>query len=131
MGQDGQTELWLQEKYDLDTGIPLATWEEAQLIIAEVEGGAQAVTIINRLHERAGLPPFASTDEEEIRAHVLEERRRELFLESHRVGDVVRLRQALAPAAGTPFTGSLGGSYGGATCLPLPDVERDANPNIP
>ena len=50
-----------QTKYtSLGSPLPLATWEEAQLIIAEVSGGETAVGIINALHERAGLPPIRS-----------------------------------------------------------------------
>ncbi|HLL46392.1 MAG TPA: hypothetical protein VK399_06775, partial [Longimicrobiaceae bacterium] len=45
--------IWAQTKYPtLATGIPLATWDEAQLIIAEVEGGQAAVNIINMFHTR-------------------------------------------------------------------------------
>jgi hypothetical protein len=106
----------------------LATWDEAQLIIAEAEGGVTAVMIINMFHDRAGLPPFVSIDEGEIRQHVIEERRRELFLESHHLGDIIRYNLELEPATGTPF--SKGGTYGTTTCLPLPEVETLNNPNI-
>lgn len=123
------TPIWVQEKYTgLETPLPLATWDEAQLIIAEAEGGQTAVDIINMFHLRAGIPPFLSLDENEIQAHVVEERRRELFLESHHLGDIIRYGLELEPATGTPF--SKGGTYGTTTCLPLPDVERLNNPRI-
>lgn len=126
MGHDGVTPSILSLKYQSNEDpIPIARWEEAQLIIAEVEGGQVAVDIINRLRAPYGLPPFVSSDPQEIAAQVLEERRRELFLESHRLGDFLRL--------GIPFdegTTPKGVPYGSTTCLPLPDVERDANPNI-
>jgi len=132
LGSDQRTPLWVQHKYNaLDSAVPLATWVEAQLIIAEAEQGQTAVGIINELHARAGLPAFNSVDADEIRAHVLEERRRELFLDSHRMFDVIRLSLDIDPKPGSTFTGSVGGLVGDATCLPLPDVERDANPNIP
>lgn len=121
--------IWVQAKYaGLATGIPLATWDEAQLIIAEVEGGQTAVDIINAFHVRAGLPPFASDDPAEIQRQVVEERRRELFLESHHLGDVIRYDLELTPATGTPFP--KGGTYGSTTCLPLPNIERLNNPSI-
>ncbi len=121
--------IWVQNKYaTLATGIPLATWDEAQLIIAEVEGGQAAVNIINMFHTRAGLPAFASTDAAAIQRQVVEERRRELFLESQHLGDIIRYDLALTPATGTAFP--KGGTYGSTTCLPLPNIEKLNNPSI-
>lgn len=128
-GTDG-TPIFYQTKYNsLSAPLPLATGDEARLIIAEVEGGATAVAIINEFHDRAGLPPFVSVDEAEIQAHVIEERRRELWLEGHRFYDIRRLSVPLSPEPGTPHR--KGGSYGDDRCFPLPDVERRNNPNIP
>ena len=59
---------------------------------------------------------------------VIEERRRELWLEGHRLYDIGRFDIPRTPVAGTPYP--KGGSYGNTTCLPLPDVERFNNPNI-
>ncbi|HEX2166864.1 MAG TPA: RagB/SusD family nutrient uptake outer membrane protein, partial [Longimicrobiales bacterium] len=83
---DAITENWRQNKYQSPAApVPIARYEEAQLIIAEVEGGQTAVGIINALRAPyPALPTFASTDEAEIIAQVREERRRELFLEGHR-----------------------------------------------
>ena len=63
-------------------------------------------------------------------ATIVEDRRRELFLEGHRLGDMRRLSIPLNPASGTAYPGG-GGLYGTQTCFPLPDVERVNNPNIP
>jgi hypothetical protein len=124
--------IWIQNKYaDLATGIPLATWDEAQLIIAEVQGGQTAVNIINMFRQRAKLPLFASTDPAAIRAQVIEERRRELFLEGHHLGDIIRYDLPLTPAPGAAF--AKGGQYGpegNELCFPLPNVERFNNPLI-
>ena len=126
LGNDGVTPLWQQLRYTTETSaIPVATWGEAQLIIAEAEGGQPAVDAINRLHTAAGLPPFSSTDPATIIAQVYEERRRELFLTGHRLNDMLRL--------GIPFdTGNdaKGQPFGTTTCLPLPDVETLNNPNF-
>ncbi|HEX8695454.1 MAG TPA: RagB/SusD family nutrient uptake outer membrane protein [Longimicrobium sp.] len=126
------TRIWVQEKYTgLATPLPVATWDEAQLIIAEAQGGATAVNIINMFHTRAGLPAFSSSDPAAIQAQVIEERRRELFLEGHHLGDIIRYNLPLTPAPGTAF--SKGGTYGpqgSALCLPLPNIERLNNPNI-
>jgi hypothetical protein len=128
-GADAVTPIWTQGKYVNEASpTPLATWEEAQLIIAEVSLGQTAVQAINRLHAKVGLPSFSSNDDAAIRAQVIEERRRQLFLDSHRLGDMIRFQQPFLPAAGTPYPKT--GLYGTTTCLPLPDRERDNNPNI-
>ena len=68
-----------------------------------------------------------------LKAQIIEERRREFFLEGRRFGDVIRYNLSVVPAPGTPFKN--GGTYGPGTgiqiCFPLPDVERNNNPNIP
>lgn len=123
------TVLWVQAKYeDYDTPIPVVSGAEAKLIIAEVQGGQTAVDIINTLRDRVGLPHFAGGSAAEILNEVVEERRRELWLEGHRLYDIARFDIPRVPAAGTPYP--KGGSYGSTTCLPLPDIERFNNPNI-
>lgn len=127
-GFDGVTPLWTTSKYPArSSDIPLATWEEAQLIIAEAAGGQRAVDIINDLHARAGLPGYDPDEDvtpgptdDEILNHVLQERSRELFQEGgHRLNDMLR--------HGIPFLSGLdptGQPYGGSTCYPLPEVEQ-------
>jgi len=123
------TPIWFQEKYNSQGApIPIATWDEAQLIIAEIEGGQTAVGIINAFHQQAGLPPFASNDATAIQAHVAQERDRVLWLTGHRFYDIRRLSLPLDPSPGTAY--HKGGVYGDTRCLPLPDVERNNNPNI-
>lgn len=125
-GQDNVSPLWLQAKYPLLTSPRvLAGWKEAQLIIAEARGGAEAVTAINRLRTAASLPAYASTDPVAISAQVIEERRRELFLDGHRLGDMLRLR--LPFRTGVTIKGE---PYGPITCIPLPATERRVNPNL-
>lgn len=125
-GHDGSTQVFTQTKYRNDgDAIPIATWQEAQLIIAEVEGGQKAVEAINRVRASWNLPAFSSTDAGAIQQQVIEERRRELFLEGHRLGDM--LRYTLPFSAGVTHKGV---PFGETRCLPLPDVERLNNPNI-
>ncbi|MCC6317451.1 MAG: RagB/SusD family nutrient uptake outer membrane protein [Gemmatimonadaceae bacterium] len=122
--------LWAQNKYgSLAASIPMATWREALLIRAEVAGGQQAVTLINQLRARHSLPQFQSNDNAAILAQVQEERRRELFLEGHRLFDTIRFNVPLRPPAGAAFPNG-GGTYGSNKCLPLPDIERLNNPTI-
>lgn len=123
------TPIYFQQKFaSLSTPIPIATGIEAQLILAEASGGQAAVDIINALHDRAGLPHFSATDAASIQAQVVEERRRELWLQGNRFYDIRRFNLPLDPTPGTPYR--KGGVYGSTRCLPLPDVERLNNPNI-
>jgi hypothetical protein len=129
-GIDGLTDMYFQQKYANEAApIRLASYVEAQLIIAEVEGGQTAVDVINALHTAAGIPPFESTDPAVIAAQVIEERRREFFLEGRRYGDLARFPELFEEAAGGahPFVGH---AYAGTRCLPLPDVELRNNPNL-
>jgi hypothetical protein len=59
---------------------------------------------------------------------VIEERRRQFFLDGHRVWDKIRFNLPLDPAPGAPYR--WGGVHGSAKCLPLPDVERNNNDNM-
>ena len=113
-----------------------ASWEEAQLIIAEANaraGGAAeldaAVDIINDLHSRTtpALPDFASSDQAEILSQIEYERQAELFLEGQHLHDLWRFNQDLVPAPGEdhPF----GAFYGDEICFDLPAVEFLNNPN--
>lgn len=123
------THIYFQMKYtSLGTPIPIASGTEAQLIIAEVQGGQTAVNIINQLHQAAGLPPFQSTDPQAIADQVIQERARALWLTGHRYYDIRRLNLPLVPAPGTAYR--KGGVYGDTRCWPLPDVEKLNNPNI-
>jgi hypothetical protein len=110
--------------------MPVARYAEARLIIAEVMGGQTAVDIVNALRAPHGLPSYTGPiDAASIRGLIIEERRRELFVEGFRLHDIHRFELPLLPAPGTDFPAK-GGTYGNTTCLPLPDVERYNNPNI-
>lgn len=125
---DGTT-LWIQHKYpDYGSPIPIVSGGEALLILAEIEGGDAAVEAINALRDRAGVPAFGGGDAAAVREALIEERRRELWLQGHRQYDMSRFDVPLVPEPGTPYP--KGGVYGSTTCLPLPDVERFNNPNI-
>jgi starch-binding outer membrane protein, SusD/RagB family len=132
-GQDNRTPWFIQTKYPkVTTPIPVASYKEAQLIIAEVAQGQTAVGIINNLRAAAGLPAFSSTDPTAIANEVTEARRRELFLEGQRLFDINRLNLTQYPAAGIPYSIVYlkGGNYGTERCFPVPDVEALNNPNF-
>lgn len=114
------------------TPIPIASSREAQLIVAEAEARigslAMAETILNTFRARGNQGPATFATREAALAEVIEQRRRELFLEGHQLGDLIRFGITPAPAAGTAY--HAGGQYGNQICMPLPQIERDSNPNI-
>jgi len=126
-----QRPWWIQTKYkSLTDPIPIARYAEAQLVVAEARGGQEAVTIVNALRAAYQLPPYTGgTSPADIRSLIVQERSRELFLESQHLGDKLRYNLPFTPAAGTPFP-YVGGVYGDVTCFPLPLRERQNNPNI-
>jgi hypothetical protein len=135
VGTDGHTEVWAPDKYSTITApMAIAKWEEAQLILAEAAVAndqlSTAESIINTLHANAGIPDYdaSGATKDEVMAQVIEERRRELFLEGHRLGDLRRYDLPLVPAPGSVYVN--GGTYGDQSCFPLPDVERIHNPNL-
>lgn len=126
-GNDGATDHWSQLKYNTPGGdIPIASWEEAKLIMAEARL-AEAEDHITELRAAQGLPAadFTGLSDAEILTAVLEERRRQLWLEGHRLNDM--LRHGLEFPQGANHKGQL---YGPITCMPLPEQEKRANPNI-
>ena len=84
--------IWTPTKYNLPTSpIAIAKYQEAQLIMAEVQGGQPAVDIINALHAAAGLPAFSSTDSAEIRSRPSPTRRRVLDAAAGRAAERSRV----------------------------------------
>lgn len=123
--------LFVQTKYPAaDSPIPIATGKEAQLIIAEADiasNPTNTISIINTFRAQGNQGPYVgAVDAASLKAEVVEQRRRSLFLEGQHLGDLNRYNLTLVPAAGTTYPG--GGQYGSNRCLPLPDVERQNNP---
>ena len=139
-GSAANTPIWTPNKYPLiTTPIALARYAEAQLIIAEariaandLSGAADAINAARNSTGRTGLPLYDATGQtaDQVKAQLIEERRREFFLEGRRMWDVRRFNLALKPAEGAPYPLG-GGTYGDMRCFPLPAVERNNNPNIP
>lgn len=133
---DGLNQIYIPVKYNaasLAAGQaipqPIARYAEAQLILAEAQGGSNAVTIINTMRAAASVNPYTGpTDAAAIKALIASERQRVLFVEGFRAYDIERLNLAMVPAVGSPYL--QGGVYGGTVCFPLPDIEKNNNPNI-
>jgi hypothetical protein len=134
-GTSQSTPIWTANKYStLASTIPVAKYAEAQLIVAESKAASDpagaATAINNARNTHAGLPQYSATGQStaQILAQIIEDRRRELFLEGHRLGDIHHFGLTIQPAAGTAYPAS--GVYGTQSCFPLPDVERINNPAI-
>jgi hypothetical protein len=123
VGEDGSTVFHQQRKYiNHNQNMPLASWIEAQFIIAEVAGGAEAVAALNKIRAHYELPAYTGDGS---LTDIIEERRRTFWLDGHRLGDMLRYN--------IPFeqgSSSRGDAYGGTTCIALPLNERLSNPNI-
>jgi starch-binding outer membrane protein, SusD/RagB family len=128
--------IYNQNKYpSASSPIRIASGAEAQLIIAESDIAAgtasslqNAAAIVNTFRARGNQPPLSTADQTTLRAALIDQRRRELYLEGQHLGDIIRFDVTLTPAAGTRFPG--GGVYGSQKCLALPDVERLNNPAL-
>ena len=133
---DGLNQIYIPTKYNAATLAagqsipqPITRYAEAQLILAEAQGGASAVTIINTMRAAVNLTPYTGpTDAASIKALIASERQRVLFLEGYRAFDIERMNLALVPAVGSPYL--QGGVYGGTVCFPVPDIEKNNNSNI-
>lgn len=124
---------YFQQKYlSFSAPLPLATYEEAQLIIAEADirgpTFATALPILTASRARGNQGAFTGTTQAQYLAELIDQRRRELFAESHHLGDLLRYQITPTPAVGSPY--HFGGTYGTQICLPLPAAERLNNPLI-
>jgi starch-binding outer membrane protein, SusD/RagB family len=126
--------IFYQGKYpSAGSPIRMASGAEAGLIIAEADIAAgtaasleNARAIIDAFRARGNQSPLATADQTTLRAALIDQRRRELFLEGQHLGDIIRFDVTLTPPAGARFPG--GGVYGSQKCLLLPDVEHQNNP---
>jgi hypothetical protein len=131
-----------QQKYLGDgADIPFATWREAQLMIAEVQQGDQAIAIINNLRtSTVGLPAgslttawplpqvtdnAATLGAAAVELLVREERRRELWMQGVQAGDKVRWGYPAWDAAD-----EYGQAVGPGGCMAIPYLEQTSNPNL-
>jgi len=132
---DGRTPAWAPAKYtSVASPIRMASWAEAQLIIAEARLGQVAVDRINALRQGHNLPlytPVNVADQNEILDQVIEERSRELYLEGQRINDMLRHFDRASvrskwPEGATNDGDPIFNNY----CFWFPEREVDANPNV-
>jgi len=124
---------------EYSTDMILATWREAQMIIADASAQSgdlvKAIEILNAFHTRASIPDVTDVDlptQADVITHVIQERSREFFADGgYRLFDHNRWR---GTAHEIPFLGEAGSFYpigidhhgerfGDTTCLPVPRNE--------
>ena len=124
--------LWEQRKYlSRDDDIPLAKWEEAWLIRAQVLGGQMAIDLVNEIRIEHGLREvtyLAATDAAGIQNMLMEEIRRTHFLEGGRWWST-KLRYDLWFPRGEG-QGRWNYSYQGGVRMTFPNAEFTQNPNL-
>jgi hypothetical protein len=115
-----------------DGFIRFATGLEAQYVVAEADGPTAAtVAFVNSRRAVGGQGNYGGTD---IMAELREQRRRDFFLDGHRLGDMRRYLKYLQidefPRGKYPPNAPPSGeTYNDATCFPLPLSELAGNPN--
>ena len=124
LGSDNVTPFWRQLKYTSNTSpMPIASYAEAQLILAEASSDqAEKLAALNRVRALNNIAPLTGTVTDDI---IIDERSRQLFSEGQRYVDM--LRKNLPFQSGTNRKGQ---TYSDLTCIPLPDVETQNNPNL-
>ena len=125
-----------QDMYPVqESPMDFVTWQENELTLAELEAlhgqgtEATALTRINDVRASHGIDPIVGTVDEEL---ILEERDKELFLQSVRMFDLLRFNAWHELIPGTPGVGSsnAGNPIGPWRGLPIPNDERNQNPNV-
>ena len=155
-GPRGRLKYRIQNKYEEeDSEIPFSTWREAITMIGEADP-AQTVAMINLLRSSSAglgesiddtkwpLTPYVSGGAVADRATIVEERRRELWLQNNQAGDKLRWDASgdLTPSSRPITTDENDGGtewelfdeYGQAAaegrCIRIPQIEIDGNENI-
>jgi starch-binding outer membrane protein, SusD/RagB family len=131
IGPDNNTPMWQQQKFQGSgaVSLPIASYAEAQLILAETSTGQAAIDAMNRVRALSNIAPLpAFTAGTNTEALVIEERRRQLFSEGHRYNDM--LRKKIPFQMGTNGVNRKGQTFSTLTCVPLPFVETRNNPNF-
>ena len=117
LGNDGTTIYYIQVKYDRDTPLNFITWQENELMLAEIEvregNTASALNRVNAVRASHGLDPLTAVDLDVI----YEERDKELFTLGIRLVDQRRFDRWHLPAGTWKY-------------LPITQSERNSNPNL-
>jgi len=117
------------------TAVRIASYLEAQYIIAEAQGPTAATLTFVNTRRTAGLQAPVTLAGDALMAELRDQRSRDFYLDNHRLGDLRRYKKYynvdLFPKG--PYPGSTTGQiYNPAIdCWPLPTNEINDNPNVP
>jgi len=106
--------------------IRLASTLEAQYIIAEAAGGTAATLVfVNQRRAAGNQAPVAGLTPTDIMAELRDQRRRDFYLDLHRLGDLRRYKSQYQI---DQFP--TGPAYGNVECWLIPIEEINDNPNL-
>jgi hypothetical protein len=114
--------------FDPGSNIRVASALEARYILAEAQGlNAANLAFINQRRAVGGQAPLPSAATQgEYLAALRDQRRRDLYLDSHRLGDLRRYKKMYGvdefPKGAYPGSKTL--TYGSQECLPIPISDR-------
>ena len=124
-------------KYGRSDDIPLVSGRELWLIMAEIEGGAQAISRVNDLRGDRGLPLISGTYEAQLLADadamenmIIEERRRELWLEGRFWATKIRHTDKLWFPRSVGQWPEFNYALQGGVRLLMPNAEYELNANL-
>lgn len=134
----GQVNFWPEAKHASSAApIRLASGREMRLIEAEAKLRASdvagAMTLINQVRSNAGVTgTLTATDLTDAWRLLKRERGIELWLESRRLGDMRRWKEANTPGALDPLElpGANSHLQRQDLCFPIARSERETNPNL-
>ncbi len=132
VGLPGDTYFPLRYTSESDD-IPFVNWREMWLIRAELEGGQNAIDLVNEIREEDDLPLVTYADpsnQEQIRYMIIEERRRVFYLEARFFFTKIKNTDLLWFPRNSGRTRRGGQTYGGAVRFLMPDNEYELNPNL-
>lgn len=122
---------------------PVYRYADALLLLAEAQNAqgkpGQALTSLNLVRARAGLPAATETNQTALAAIILHERRVELAFENHRWNDLVRTGTAIptmtayGAKAKTIYSNLPADAFNIAAyrlLFPIPQSERGINPEL-
>lgn len=118
--------------------VRIASGLEARYILAEAQvesNAAQALALVNERRAFGRLqPPVAGLTGAALLAELRDQRRRDFYLDNHRLGDLrryLRYYQVDEFQRGPYPTSTTGDRFSDATCWPVASAELNANPNVP
>ncbi|MEX0660912.1 MAG: hypothetical protein WEA58_06530 [Balneolaceae bacterium] len=109
------------------------TWQENELMLAELEAlhgqgvAANALGRVNAVRASHDIDPIVGIVDQDL---IVEERDKELFLQSVRMFDQLRFNLWHSEVQGTPGTGLTGTAIGPWRGIPIPNDERNQNPDV-